>query len=675
MPIRVTGMNSGLDTESIISQLVSAKSAKKTSMVKSQTKLSWKMDAWKTLNSKIYNLYTGKLSSMRFSSAYTKKKTTVSNPSIATVAADPDAVNGTQTLKVNSLAKSGYLTGESLTDESGEKTNYTKATKLSDVKGLESLGNASFTLKTGGKSTDIDLTGASTIGDVISKLKDAGVNANFDENYQRFFISSTTTGKDADFSLTANNADGFQALSALGINVMDEATAKEYGKLANMTEEQKAAYIDSEVAKRAAKANDAMEKAQKTIDENQENLNKFFELADDPYYVQSDMDTAEKLQARKEELEAEKERLSTVPEDETAEAKQEREALLKQTNSRLDNITKLSGFAKNIEDAQASIDKNAELVDNDNAKIKEQVTAELDSKIAQAQDAILGKGFSTGAVRIQGKDAQIELNGAVFESKNNTFAINGLTITATQESAEEVTLTTGNDYDGFYDTVKNFLKEYNELVNEMDKLYNAESSKGYDPLTSEEKSAMSEDEVKEWEKKIKDSILRKDESLNTISQAMYGVMSGGVKMGDKTVYLSDFGINTLGYFTSADNEKHAYHIDGDKDDSNVANNTDKLMAAIMKDPDNTLKFFQKLSQNLYDTMTKKMASSSMSSAYTAYNDKKMKDEYKQFTSDIATEEDRIKDYEDKWYKKFGAMETALAKLSSKTSAMSGLFGG
>ena len=40
MTIRITGMNSGLDTESIITELVSAQSAKKNSLVKAQTKLS-----------------------------------------------------------------------------------------------------------------------------------------------------------------------------------------------------------------------------------------------------------------------------------------------------------------------------------------------------------------------------------------------------------------------------------------------------------------------------------------------------------------------------------------------------------------------------------------------------------------------------------------------------------
>ena len=47
----------------------------------------------------------------------------------------------------------------------------------------------------------------------------------------------------------------------------------------------------------------------------------------------------------------------------------------------------------------------------------------------------------------------------------------------------------------------------------MDKLYNAESAKGYDPLTDEEKDSMSDTEVEKWEAKIKDSILRRDSNL------------------------------------------------------------------------------------------------------------------------------------------------------------------
>ena len=52
----------------------------------------------------------------------------------------------------------------------------------------------------------------------------------------------------------------------------------------------------------------------------------------------------------------------------------------------------------------------------------------------------------------------------------------------------------------------------------------------------------------------------------------------------------------------------------------------------------------------------------------------MKSEYDSYTKEIAEQEEKLNDLQDKWYDKFSAMETALAKLSSKTSALSGLLG-
>lgn len=676
MPIRITGMNSGLDTESIITQLVSAQSTKKNSLVKAQTKLSWKMDAWKSLNSKIYGLYTNTISDMRFSSAYRQKKTTVSNPTIATVLASAEGVDGVQTMKVNQLAKSGYLTGEELKDDNGDKAKYTSATKLADIagSGIAAGESGSMTLKCGGKETQIQFTGDSTIGDVVKQLQSAGVNASFDAKNQRLFISAKSTGAEADFSLTANNDKGFAAMTAMGINVMDDATKKEYQRLSNMTEDQKAAYIDEQVKLRSEQAQKAIEEATKKLDANQEAFDKFFEVAEDPYYVKSDMDTVEKLAQRKSELQAQKEQLEKVPENETEDAKKTREAELKKVNARIENLGKLEEFQKNIGDANQAIQSNTELTDNDNAKIKQQVSAELDKKIAMANDALSKGTVSSKATRVKGQDAQITLNGAEFTSDSNTFQINGLTITALMESNEEISLTTANDYDGVYDTIKKFLKGYNELINEMDKMYGAEAAKGYEPLLSEEKEAMSDKEVELWENKIKDSILRKDATLNDVKSAMQEAMAMGFSVGGKTMYLSDFGINTLGYFDAADNERHAYHIDGDKEDESTSGNEDRLKNMIANDPETVMDFFQKLSSNLYDTLTKKMGASSMSTIYKAYNDKQMKSEYDDYTTKIAEQEKKLNEYQDKWYTKFGAMETALAKLSSKTSALSGLFG-
>ena len=58
MAIRLSGMNSGLDTDSIVKALVSGYTTKKEKYEKAQTKLGWKQESWKSLNTKVYSLYS-----------------------------------------------------------------------------------------------------------------------------------------------------------------------------------------------------------------------------------------------------------------------------------------------------------------------------------------------------------------------------------------------------------------------------------------------------------------------------------------------------------------------------------------------------------------------------------------------------------------------------------------
>ncbi len=503
MPIRLSGLNSGMDTESIITELVSAKKVSVNNVKKEKIKLSWKMDAWKELNSKIYSLYTGTVDKMRWASSYIKKKSTVSDNNLLSVVSGENAINGVQTASVESLAKAGYLTGGKVQTADGGKV--AANTKLTDM-GIGA--GTTFNITSGGKTTEIKIDADTTMNGLVDQLRSAGVNANFDAENQRLFVSAKATGKDNDFSFSGDDA----ALKTLGL----------------------------------------------------------------------------------------------------------------------------------IEDASNP----------------------------------------DGAVKIDGSNAVLYLNGAKFESANNTFQVNGATYTLTgvseknaDGSLKESTITTTDDYDEIYDTVKNFLKKYNELINEMDKLYNAESASGYDPLLAEEKEALTETEISDWENKIKGALLRKDSSLSSIMSTLKTTMSGSIEVDGEKMYLADFGIKTLGYFNAEENERNAYHIDGDKDDSNTSMKEDSLKAMIASDPTKVQKFFSQLSQNLYTSMTSAMSRvEGYRSIYKVYNDKQMETELSGYDKKIADMEEALTDYENKWYDKFSAMEVAMAKMSSKQSAISGLFG-
>ena len=504
---------------------------------------------------------------MRFASGYNLKTTSVSNSSKASITASNNAVNGTQTLEVKQLAKSGYLTGGKVSKADGSAVE--AGTTLGDL-GLSGEGDISVNGKqiTVGKTT--------TVSEFISKLNDAGVKANFDATNQRIFVSSTASGKDADFTITSLNKNGTTALKQLGLNVA-AAAEKEY-----------IAYAD------------------KTDDELTTLLQKY------------DVD------------------------DKNADAV-------------------IADFAKQYQNAGDD-------------PTKKSVLANFKTFLQEHKDN--AGNYNTDAVRIYGQDAKIILNGAEFTSNGNTFSVNGLTINAlaVTDKDEVLTVTTTTDNQGIYDKIKDFLSDYNDLINTMTKSYNAESSKDYDPLTDDEKDAMSESEIEKWESKGKGGVLRRDSTLSTLMSVMTGAMSKSQTINGKSYSLSTFGIKTLGIMNAEKNEQNAYHIDGDADDDTSSSNTDKLMAAIIEDPEGVTEFFKNLSNNLYENLGKQMTSTSMRSYGSFYNDKQLETEYKSYTTKISDWDKKVQDIEDSYYKKFAAMEKALASLQSQQSSLSGLLG-
>ena len=764
MPIRLSGMQSGLDTEALVSALVMGYRTKKEDYEKAQTKLSWKQDKWKSINTKITNFYTGTLASNKLSSAYNLKKATINNSSYATVSASTSAVSGTQSLKVTKLASTGYLTGGKISGSGS--TKLTGSSKLSEVDGMGSVvDGASISVTADGKTSTIDLSSDMTINEFVVKLKDAGLTASFDENNQRFFISSKSSGADNDFSMTAANSNGKNALGALKLQATTADTvAKDIAKYQTIAGTDKNTYI-ADTAKSNYDAtieqyNTAIEKL-KTSNAELEEKNK--KLAYQKQYVDSfiekanytgtgdnptTLDDARKyLSDRESELEAKKTD-GTITDDEKLELEAVKtvsktvsdDTLVFTRTQKTDddgNVSYTSDVDSLLTSTEASITSNNETIAANNTSINQYYTeagvdstnaAQVDSTngkiLLSYSDAITGSnslatgyqaaattqyeyavsmveaynaytagtatdsqkellGLSTSsstdttsAVRIAGSNAQIELNGAVFENTTNNFSINGLTIQATAlTGSEAVTITTDTDVDGIYDTIKDMLSEYNELIKTLDTAYNAESAKGYEPLTDDEKESMSDDEVEKWETKIKDSLLRRDGTLDSVISSMKNTMLAGITIDGKSYNLSTFGISTGSYFSSGTNEKGVFHIDGDEDDSTSKGNEDKLKAAIANDSDTVIKFFSQLANNLYSTLNKKLGTSnSMSSYMSIYNDKEMAIQYSEYKSKISDQETKISTWEDYYYKKFSRMESALASLNSQASSISGLFG-
>jgi flagellar hook-associated protein 2 len=516
MALRLSGLASGMDTESIVTELMKAQRLKSTKIENKITTAEWKQEKWKALNTKIYSFYTNQLSKLRMQGSFNTKSVSSSNESKATVTASTTAPEGSHSLKIKQLASAQFATGAKLgLDKNGNAI--TADTKLVDLNMVAGESNQ-ITITAGSKTKSLTISNTTTVGEFTQTLKDAGLNATYDTSQKRFFISSKESGYANAFSISTS---GTVDLSKLGLHT----------------------------------------------------------------------------------------------------------------------ITKTSNPDNSV--------------------------------------TVTGGG---GMTLVAPSDAKIIYNGAEITSSSNTISANGLTFTLKQVTAgmdtpddtsddEVISVGVNDNTQAVYDMVKDFVTKYNELMKEMNEVYYAASTKGFDPLTDEEKESMTDDQIEKWETKIKDSLLRRDDTLGSVLSTMRTSLSANVKVDGKDYSLSSFGIASANY-----TEKGILHIAGDKDDNLLSASENKLMKALTENPDAVMGVFNKLSEDLYSTLTDKMSSTTLRSALTLYNDKEMTKSITNYKDDLKELEDRLKVIEDRYYKQFSAMETAMAKMNSQSSSLASMLG-
>lgn len=705
MGIGLSGMISGMDTDSIVKALVSAQRTKATKVENKITTNKWTTDAWSSLNTKIYSFYTKYASKLRMQSSYMTRKASSSNESMVKASAGSTAAVGTHTLQVKKLASSQYVTGAKL----GSADTYNKNSKLAEVgAGVE---EGTLLTITGKKGTDaekvikLEVTAETTIGDFVNACKEAGLSASFDTTQQRFFISSCQSGKEDAFSITTSKLSAGAATVFAGIDdgidrsLLSQTQETEYqaamttlrknmnviGEVLSDTFEYETANATQREVRDAItllQTISANQYAQETADKKvrDEDLLAIadgeatgtFELYGQTYDYASLYGEAEEAVTNGGTLPAAKEEIHAAM----------HEAVLKEHASEYD--------------ARMAEEKALLLADTENTEINE-LKELIETNLLQAATAgtetsanslsALGLGEITGAavsetagngmVVVEAENAMVVLDGATMKESSNNFTVNGITLDLISTTLnkntgdyDSIQITVGKDTDSTYDFVKEAIKEYNTLIEEMNTLYYAKSARGYDPLTSEQKEAMTEEDIKNWEDKIKGALLRRDETLGGILSGMRTALGSTYTTKDgKELALSSYGIVTGNY-----TEYGKLHLYGDKDDATYGVYQDRLKTALEEDPDEVMNALTGIFGKLYSTMTEKCAKTEISSALTFYNDRQYSKLLTGYEKDLDRMEDKIADLESKYYKQFTAMETALAKLQSQTNSLASMLG-
>lgn len=310
------------------------------------------------------------------------------------------------------------------------------------------------------------------------------------------------------------------------------------------------------------------------------------------------------------------------------------------------------------------------------------------SKLFGVNDVVDASGNAVvvvnGLTRDIGKNAKITIDGITITQSNNTFTLEGMTYTLKETSNVAINIKAKTDTTAIVDNIKNFVKEYNEIVDSISSKLTEKRNYDYSPLTDEEKEALTEDEVKLYEDKAKAGMMRGSSELNRMLQELRNAIIEPVN--GVGLSLSQIGISSVSY-----SDKGKLSINETKLTSALENNFDEVVKLFTKESSTTysnssertkrnsengiaLRFDDVLKDNIRVSRDDKGAKGKLIMKAGVENDTS------QFSNDfqkkITSYDDRISDLleylsdrEEYYYIMFSKMESALSKMESQSASL------
>ncbi|HBI60101.1 MAG TPA: hypothetical protein DDY31_02635 [Lachnospiraceae bacterium] len=541
------------------------------------------------------------------------------------------------------------------------------------------------------------------ISDFVTTCQNVGLTASFDASQQRFFISSANSGKGQGFKISAGALDTTQQQAvtdwknAIGYDYLSSTDKKAVNKIFDSLQAGTTTYdkVKDSLQSYLNKSQEAGVTAyyqKKTTDDynhdyfdydangKQTGLTSNGKAALAAYSNQTlndvdSMTTKDQLAAANAMVTkkvAADMKTSTMKADiltgVTAGISDPNASSFLQASS-ADRATALTNAAQNYNSVMSSLnDAQGNIVGNTVGN--EQLSGLGLNKVDGTE--IKENSNDLGMVVVEASDAEITFNGATLTSSNSNISVNGLTLEVLDKTDSEISISVAKDTSAIYDTIKDFISEYNSILKTMNDYYNASSAKGYDVLTDDQKEAMTDSEIEKWEDKIKSSLLRRDDTLSSLISSFRSNMMGTVTASNGKTY----GLSSLGITTSGKDwyEGGLLHIKGDEDDAEYMDEENKLEKLLTEDPDLVMQILTGVTNNLYADLQKKSSSTTMSSVFTFYNDKEMNSQLSDYKKDISKWEKKLAALEDRYYKQFTAMEKAMAGLNSQQNYFSSMLG-
>lgn len=218
MSIRLSGLASGMDTESMIKDLMKAERTKVDIQYQKKQILEWKQEDYRDINNKMLTLRNA-LFDLKLTSSFESNTVQSNNANVLTATAGAGVIDGQYSVNVISLASGVTAASQTSMGSAEDKTSLAAQFGLSDT--------VSFTLEGSKGSKTFSFDAATTnIYDVIEEINSSeiGINCSYDEGVDRFFLFSDTSGSDVKIDVL-DDANGFLR-DTLKLYTGDLATAE-----------------------------------------------------------------------------------------------------------------------------------------------------------------------------------------------------------------------------------------------------------------------------------------------------------------------------------------------------------------------------------------------------------------------------------------------------------------
>lgn len=309
------------------------------------------------------------------------------------------------------------------------------------------------------------------------------------------------------------------------------------------------------------------------------------------------------------------------------------------------------------------------------------VDIDEDDAFAQA----LGLTASAGGTYELGENAKFVIDGVEIYHNSNTYTMDGITFDFSEvETNTDITVGVSKSYDDVKQTIKDFVKDYNQLIDDVyghigtSPQRDSKNNK-YEPLTDAEKEDMSEEQIKKWEDAAKKGVIYNDTTVSGIMSKIRMAIYNSVELDDG----SKFGLYNMGIKTKSYTEDAHGKLEIDEDAFNKAfeENPDAIVK-LFTDP--TSGVMKKIDNIIDDAVsTTKISSSTvrgslirkagLESGSTSKNNEIYR-QMEQINKRINTLQDRYDAKEDYWWSVFTNLEKMMSDMNSQSNYLASYLG-